>query len=77
MSQNDANEKWQDLCDEFRAANDAYTQAFIVVQRKFAATADGLPVNGPTDQELSEYEERSRALDDVKERMDQFCRNNV
>jgi len=69
-------EQWDVLCRDFEAARDAQFVAYAAVTQGFARVARGTGGN-PSKEELEEYENTSRRLEEIKRRMDDFVKANT
>jgi hypothetical protein len=74
MSPNEIGPQWQKLCEEHAAARDAYFRAFAAVNQKFSAIGRGTSNVNPTNAELTEFEKRRHAWQDVIRRMGEFVK---
>jgi len=77
MSLNEVGAQWQKLCEEHKAARDAYFRAFATVNQKFEAIGRGTSTVNPTSAELSEFEKTRHAWQDVIRRIGEFVKKHV
>ncbi|WP_150586834.1 hypothetical protein [Pandoraea communis] len=72
-----AYDEWNELCDEYGAANDAVNDALGKVNVKFRAIADGTGVENPSQAELDALTEAIEKREDVDRRMKAFIDANT
>lgn len=70
-------EQWQDLCKEFEIARETHFQAFTVVNKAFASVSTSGVTENPTIQQLEIMENSWNKLENIKLKMDDFCKNNI
>jgi hypothetical protein len=68
--------QWHALCKEYEKVRDRQRAAFCVVVSKFGAVAKGTGGN-PTDAELEEFDQSSKALEEIQAKMDKFVKENA
>lgn len=69
--------KWQQLCKEYEAAQNAYFLSFAPVHQKFSQIFQGTSHTNPTDDELSKLEIAWETWQDVMRRMKEFTKEHV
>jgi hypothetical protein len=69
--------RWQQLCKEYEAAQNAYALAFAHVHQKFSQIFQGTSQINPSDGELSKMESACEEWQDVIRRMDEFVKAHV
>ena len=68
--------EWQNLCDEFHGAWDEHQKALFIVSRKFS-TIDTPSHRNPTEEELIAEENAWQTLTSIRQRMDEFIKQNT
>jgi len=65
-------EKWNELANDYEAANKANMDAWMVVYKKQRAIADGVSEQNPTEDELNAWDEASAKCEIIKNMMNDF-----
>lgn len=73
----DLDEQWEGLCQEWNEANEKFLASFARVNRHFFAVANDPSVANSVLKELDEQSEAWEQLEDIKQRMSEFVRENA
>ena len=74
---NDLYDDWRMLCNEYHSIWNAHMKSFNKVNSKYIEVGKGISNNGPSDDELDEYEKTWDAIVTIKRRMEEFVKTNT